>query len=618
MKLPQQSIEQILGSSAVNREFGEKIKELDRRLKMNGMSYPGYESMTDRQQEILTQGLFLEPESAIGMDEYVKTAVDNCGCEGVREDLHHHSPILMREIETEEEKLPDLKIRIGESLSGLDQTIDLLLEQILQEQEPETETTPEEAVQNLERYAAMVIFKKPNVSSAIKAASQRGGRHLRQQVPGDNKAVAAFFKKYGLSLEKGAAYDLSSKYGEFTLEATKDIPFKIKVKGKEYELSVPKGTKLPYVNPTAASSAEKTGKEITFYKGFLASSPPQASRFTPNSPVGFSTTTDVGTQFGSTFDGVTTFDSQAYFVPPGGNTRERNRGRGVISGGRNRSTMEFINIQSQGNSQEFGDSVTGDGIEGFALGSSTRGLFSGPQSPLSNVIEFITFATQSNGTDFGDTTSARRSGAGAGNDTRGLFAGGIYQASSPYGGINITDFVTIATAGNATDFGDLNTANEQAAPNADTTRVVIAGGTINGGNSVNNIDFFTIATTGNATDFGDMTTAHGAGAGGASSSTRGLIAGGVSPDKLNTISFITIQTTGNSSNYGDLTSARGYPSGMSNSTRGVFAGGYQPTQINAIDFVNIATTGNANDFGDLSLGVNFVTQATSDCHGGLS
>ena len=65
MNLPQQSIEQILGSSAVNREFGEKIKELDRRLKMNGMSYPGYESMTDRQQEILTQGLFLEPAAAL-------------------------------------------------------------------------------------------------------------------------------------------------------------------------------------------------------------------------------------------------------------------------------------------------------------------------------------------------------------------------------------------------------------------------------------------------------------------------------------------------------------------------------------------------------------------------
>jgi hypothetical protein len=392
-----------------------------------------------------------------------------------------------------------------------------------------------------------------------------------------------------------------------------------------YELNVTPDTILLCCQSPSNVLQEATGKTLILEAGGSSNAvsaaenvgPPVATRFTPNSLVGFSTITDVGTQFGSTFDGVTTFDSQAYMVPPGGNTRERNRGRGVISGGRNRSTMEFINIQSQGNSQEFGDSVTGDGIEGFAVGSSTRGLFSGPQSPLSNVIEFITFASQSNGTDFGDTTSARRSGAGAGNETRGLFAGGIYQASSPYGGINITDFVTIATAGNATDFGDLNTANEQAAPNADTTRVVIAGGTISGGNSVNNIDFFTIATTGNATDFGDMTTAHGAGAGGASSSTRGLIAGGVSPDKLNTIQFITIQTTGNSSEYGDLTSARGYPSGMSNSIRGVFAGGYEPTQVNTIDFVNIATTSNAIDFGDLSLGVNFVTQATSDSHGGL-
>ena len=87
--------------------------------------------------------------------------------------------------------------------------------------------------------------------------------------------------------------------------------------------------------------------------------------------------------------------------------------------------------------------------------------------------------------------------------------------------------------------------------------------------------------------------------------------------KLNTIQFITIQTTGNSSEYVDLTSARGYTSGMSNSIRWVFAGGYEPTQVNTIDFVNIATTSNAIDFGDLSLGVNFVTQATSDSHGGL-
>ena len=89
---------------------------------------------------------------------------------------------------------------------------------------------------------------------------------------------------------------------------------------------------------------------------------PIASRFTPNSPVGFSTTTDVGTQFGSTFDGVTTFDSQAYMVPPGGNTRERNRGRGLFGGGYTSpqicSTCKYnllFEIQSIGNAQDFGD-----------------------------------------------------------------------------------------------------------------------------------------------------------------------------------------------------------------------------------------------------------------------
>ena len=190
---------------------------------------------------------------------------------------------------------------------------------------------------------------------------------------------------------------------------------------------------------------EGTNKTIHLVQASSDNAGPVASRFTPNSPVGFSTTTDVGTQFGSTFDGVTTFDSQSYFVPPGGNTRERNRGRGVTSGGRNNHAMQFINIQSQGNSQTFGDSITGDGIEGFAVGSSTRGLFAGGYPTIGNVIEFITFATTSKGTDFGDMTTARRSGASAGNETRGLFAGGLNQSGTS---LNTIEFSTIATLGN--------------------------------------------------------------------------------------------------------------------------------------------------------------------------
>ena len=118
------------------------------------------------------------------------------------------------------------------------------------------------------------------------------------------------------------------------------------------------------------------------------------------------TISGIGTE-GSVFEGDIEFTSQNFLTLPKGDTTQRGRGRGVISGGRNRSTMEFINIQSQGNSQEFGDSVTGDGVEGFAVGSSTRGLFSGGYPSIGNVIEFITFATQSNGTDFGDMTTGR-------------------------------------------------------------------------------------------------------------------------------------------------------------------------------------------------------------------
>ena len=210
-----------------------------------------------------------------------------------------------------------------------------------------------------------------------------------------------------------------------------------------------------------------------------------SSRFTPNSPVGFSTTTDVGTQFGSTFDGVTTFDSQAYMVPPGGNTRERNRGRGIFADGDSSKTIEFINIQSMGNSQDFGDSTT-DFKQRASVSSSTRtvtgGGFSSPN--FTNILDFITIASTSNATDFGDLTLARRNLTGAGNNTRGIFYGGGSPSAT-----NTNDFITIATAGDASDFGDATVVDQGAGSFASSTRAVFGGG-LN-----NTIEFLTIATT---------------------------------------------------------------------------------------------------------------------------
>ena len=67
-----------------------------------------------------------------------------------------------------------------------------------------------------------------------------------------------------------------------------------------------------------------------------------------------------------------------------------------------------------------------------------------------------------------------------------------------------TDFVQIATLGNAQDFGDLNEGRSDGGATASSTRAVLGGGGPSSSES-DAIDFMTIATTGNGTDFGNLT-----------------------------------------------------------------------------------------------------------------
>jgi hypothetical protein len=133
---------------------------------------------------------------------------------------------------------------------------------------------------------------------------------------------------------------------------------------------------------------------------------------------------------------------------------------------------------------------------------------------------------------------------------------------------------------------------------------------------VNTVDYITIATAGNGTDFGDLlSTSRGGGAGG--NSTRGIYAGGQlgSPfASTNVIQYITIASTGNYLDFGDLTVARSYLAGLTASPIIAFAGGNGPT--NLIDFVEISSLGNAADFGDLAE-ARFNFSGTSNNHGGL-
>ena len=77
-----------------------------------------------------------------------------------------------------------------------------------------------------------------------------------------------------------------------------------------------------------------------------------------------------------------------------------------------------------------------------------------------------------------------------------------------------------------------------------------------------------MSTEGNATDFGDLVSANHAYTGaGMYSATRGVHAGGY--PQVNTIQYITIASTGNALDFGDLVEVRGSFAGSSDSHGGL-------------------------------------------------
>ena len=75
---------------------------------------------------------------------------------------------------------------------------------------------------------------------------------------------------------------------------------------------------------SAAITPDSAGAEATGKTATVSGSAP-ASTFSPGLTRDFT--------FGTEFRGVTTFDTQGYFVPPSGTTEQRGRGRGLFGGG---------------------------------------------------------------------------------------------------------------------------------------------------------------------------------------------------------------------------------------------------------------------------------------------
>jgi len=231
--------------------------------------------------------------------------------------------------------------------------------------------------------------------------------------------------------------------------------------------------------------------------------------------------------------------------------------------------------------------------------SNPIALFMGGGSGRVASIDRISMISAGDATDFGDLRAATDQCGALSSKTRGLLAGGRASATPS----NVIEQVTFGTTGSGTDFGDLTVARRGGPQGvSSTTRGVFICGRPSSGSTSNVMDYVTIASAGDATDFGDANVARGfMGSGGASNGTRGVTGGGeLGEENTDSIEYITIANTGNGTDFGNLSAAKDDLTICSNTTRGIFFGGRTSDAINVIEYITIANTGNVTDFGNLT------------------
>jgi len=233
-----------------------------------------------------------------------------------------------------------------------------------------------------------------------------------------------------------------------------------------------------------------------------------------------------------------------------------NGSRGIAAGGYNVNSIAYITIATTGNADDFGDLVYNRyymATAGDQYNESTRGVWAGGDTADSkDTIDYVTISSTGNASDFGDLDVGRYAFKGCASSAgRGVFMGG-YGPQAPTYAYDIIDYITLASTGNSTDFGDLYHRQSNTAAATNGSRGIKAGGGWQSGNVTNVIEYVTIANTGNATDFGDMASSYGYFAG-AGDETRCVYGGGFDNTAyLDHIFYITADSTGNATDFGDM------------------------------------------------------------------
>jgi len=265
----------------------------------------------------------------------------------------------------------------------------------------------------------------------------------------------------------------------------------------------------------------------------------------------------------------------------------------------------YKTMASDSNTSQFGqlivdrDLAKGSGSNGSRIVIGGGRQANGGATYLEDM-EYVTAASTGGGTDFGNLVDSAGQGGpdGASNGTLCFFNGGNDGNHN-----NDMEYVTIASTGNGTDAGNLGQGmGGHATSNGDSKYLIVGG--FDGGIR-DEVEQNNFSTSANASDYGNVGTVASAHSGTACSTTRVVIAGGYVSAWVhgNNIHWFPVASSADSTDAADLHVAMKHVSGTSDGTRGEFYGGEESSyQVhNEIQKITIASiSGTATDVGDLT------------------
>ena len=273
--------------------------------------------------------------------------------------------------------------------------------------------------------------------------------------------------------------------------------------------------------------------------------------------------------------------------------------------------MLYKTLASDSNTSDFGDMVTdrsdakGSGSNGTRLvqGGGTE-LNSGTATYGVDDIDYITAASTGAGTDFGNLFNSCAGGGvnGASNATLCFFNGGNDGAQN-----DDIEYITIASTGNGTDAGNLDAAGNLHETSNGDSKYLIIGGYIGNTPPEKSVHYNAFSTSANAADFSDGVYNTYA-AGSVCAVDRVIVGGGTTGTTSawgyeDEMQYFPVASAADGLDFGDLVENNKHIGGTSDGTRGEFYGGQNPSGevfLNRIQKVTIGTLGNASDIGDLT------------------